>query len=118
MKYCLNITMSDKQQQITLDNESEPVEISNMIQVPEKEEDINMNLNSQEHNVVENVLPTKTKEKTAPEDNNTSESSFPFDTLEFIKFILFRILNIIYSRFFDVVNDFSSVYSEATGKLK
>lgn len=109
--------MSDKQQQITLDNESEPVEISNMIQVPQKEADINMNLDSQEHNVVESVAPPRKRDESSSE-SSSSKSSFPFDTLEFIKFILFRILNIIYSRFFDVVNDFSSIYNEATEKLR
>ena len=111
------MSKSQKEQQITLDNDAEPVEISNLIQVPQKEADINMNLDSQEHNVVESASPNTTKEKSVP-DNNSSESSFPFNTLEFIKFILFRILNIIYSRFFDVVNDFSSIYSEASEKLK
>lgn len=115
----------EQQQHIKLDKDIEPVEISNLIQSVEKEADINMNLDSQEHNVEDFVsqstMPSSmNKEKPEPE-NDTSDSkksSFPFNTIEFVKFILFRVLNIIYNRFFDVVNDFTSVYNELTQKLK
>ena len=100
-------------------DEPEPVDIIDSIKVSPKEEDINVNLDSKEHNIVEDVNPLLAEKDGGSADASSDESSSaPFDTLEFIKFILFRILNIIYSRFFDVVNDFSSVYSEAFGKLK
>lgn len=94
-------------------SEVEPVDILESIKAPKNE--INVNLDNTEHNVVENVT-THTHTHTA-EPKTETESTPSFYSLEFIKYILFRILNIIYNRFFDVVNDLSCIYTEAYDKL-
>tara|TARA_B100000963_G_C22639317_1_gene679499 strand:+ start:7726 stop:8004 length:279 start_codon:yes stop_codon:yes gene_type:complete len=76
----------------------EPIDILNEVKdLPMKEEDINLNLDKEEN------------------DNVASKSSFYY--LELIKNILFQILDIIYNRFFDAVNDCNNVYKETIDKL-
>ena len=83
----------------------EPVDILKDVQdlpvksLPTKEADINVNLDSEDN------------------DNEQSSSNSSFVYLELVKNILFKILDIIYNRFFDVVNDFNAVYNESMKKL-
>ena len=66
-----------------------------LILLPLQEEDINVNLDNEE-------VPSQ-------------QSSFFY--LELVKNILFKVLDIIYCRFFDVLNDFNAVYKESIEKL-
>ncbi|MBI96446.1 hypothetical protein CL656_04805 [bacterium] len=75
-------------------SEQPEVETIELSELPTTEPDINLNL-----------------------DDNSSDKKGGVGFLDLLYFVFFRLVDLLYSRFFDVVNDINTLYKESLDKL-
>ena len=81
-----------------------------------KLEELNVNFETLPDSV-DNIINNKPLEEKC--DNNQNSSSYSlFTYLDLLRYIFQSLCNIIYYRFFDVVDDVSKIYSESIKKMQ